>query len=1081
MSLHNEPKNEPKVDNVNEPVDLQNENTAEIIPRKNSRFWDLIPVWLYSPLRYLFGRDVFVSYSRHDAGLYATHLVLTVQKRARKQKRKLSFYLDKWIAPPDGELPKSLKRQLRWSSTLVVICTKYSVGSPFVKDEISHFANLKRKIIFINVDNILSDGKAVNTANSPWKETSGAFPTAEVEDPDAFEKGRPSSSVINRILKSTEFTTQDQRLLRSVWGTLGFILLFTGGAFAYNYLSIAVARKEAVKANESAQAAREMVIQSNSELEIAQNKVTQAYVDLKAAQDKETAASDRAAVADVRAGTAETKAAVEEQRALKATESAKKADADRVVAEGKATQAQELAAFTDEQERASRGGVTSRQPGREFEGLGLALEAATANFKRPQKDDKVIDGLTTTFIAADFALPLKIRREKITFAQISPDGKLLFVESAHADSYDRKWEIFYLEETKDPLLLFDRAPSLVRSVSFARNNSSVAVTIDNAQTGNSEYDAKGKRGLQIWDLNDPGRSVSFDLKYGLAALDDKGEYVAMIQSRLPGSLYLPKEKLVIKKVKFDDEDEDDEEDEDDADKNEKLKQPEVYPISEGISVGAMAFGRDGSILLDGIVWEGGKTYSNGTKLLRLTQAKTWTEMNFYQGGTLMGVADDDSLIFTAFRSRSYNIDKDELIRVDSDGHIAGKMSGFNGEAQSTTLTNPPRVVVLNGGKLSVSDTQIFPNSYSIRGLGQGLGERTSSIAFSPQGQFMASSSFDSLNVWKTESGKIFPVIGAGERFQMAAFTKDNSRIAAFGSTSDKVFKLWDISTGKTVHAGCESRTFSDLPRPTAMAFLNDDKLVATALGGGMLIIWDAATCLPVKVVHLVISNNKPSTFQVYNGYEPVNFTAFAAFSTDGKTLITASQQYDYNLRKYIVGDIQQWELGGDDLYANSITVKPDEINTSLINEPFRLLPDPSLIQNMPGQLLAMTYGNEFKFLLRGQIDGTLQVIGRNGKMLAKLKETGTDDTLLAYFSSDGQRIITASKNDQTVKIWNANNGDLILQVRNFIRPFNSVAISANGERFAVGDDSGTVRVYPTTAEEFYNLAANLVGKNKAGK
>ncbi|HEV8368699.1 MAG TPA: TIR domain-containing protein, partial [Pyrinomonadaceae bacterium] len=75
------------------------------------------------PFRFVFGRDLFISYSRSDSREYAPNLVLALQKRMPK----LSCYLDRWIAPPSGKLPLSLKLQLRWCSMLVVICTKNAI------------------------------------------------------------------------------------------------------------------------------------------------------------------------------------------------------------------------------------------------------------------------------------------------------------------------------------------------------------------------------------------------------------------------------------------------------------------------------------------------------------------------------------------------------------------------------------------------------------------------------------------------------------------------------------------------------------------------------------------------------------------------------------------------------------------------------------------------------------------------------------------------------------------------------------------------------------------------------------------
>src|SRR5215510_6673832 len=106
-------------------------------------------LWIIEiPARYILGRDIFVSYSRHDAGKYAPNLVLALQEK----KSKISFYLDKWIAPPSGKLPASLKLQLRLSSMMVVVCTPNAVNSDFVKEEMRIFSRKRRKIVVVNVD-----------------------------------------------------------------------------------------------------------------------------------------------------------------------------------------------------------------------------------------------------------------------------------------------------------------------------------------------------------------------------------------------------------------------------------------------------------------------------------------------------------------------------------------------------------------------------------------------------------------------------------------------------------------------------------------------------------------------------------------------------------------------------------------------------------------------------------------------------------------------------------------------------------------------------------------------------------------
>jgi WD40 repeat protein len=193
----------------------------------------------------VFGRDLFISYSRRDARRYAPGLALALQKRMPK----LSVYLDRWVAPPSGRLPLSLRLQLRWSSILVVVCTENAIGSPFVKDEVARFARLRRKVVTVDVDGRY---EAVR-GQEPWLGVSGADP--EGESGEAVARGEPSENVVERILKSVEFTTQDRRLRRAVWGTLAFVALSVGGTAVYSVETVRAADAKAADAEARAAAA----------------------------------------------------------------------------------------------------------------------------------------------------------------------------------------------------------------------------------------------------------------------------------------------------------------------------------------------------------------------------------------------------------------------------------------------------------------------------------------------------------------------------------------------------------------------------------------------------------------------------------------------------------------------------------------------------------------------------------------------------------------------------------------------------------------------------------------------------------
>jgi hypothetical protein len=147
------------------------------------------------PMRQFFGRDLFVSYSRADATDYVQELALRAHEDVEKGsavewrlgKRRLSYYLDRLLAPPTAELPSSLRRQLRWSSILVVVCTKNAAISPHVAAEVLEFVRLGRSVVPIDVGGHLAvllrrlprAGAALRGASPELEDTHAVSPQSQ--------------------------------------------------------------------------------------------------------------------------------------------------------------------------------------------------------------------------------------------------------------------------------------------------------------------------------------------------------------------------------------------------------------------------------------------------------------------------------------------------------------------------------------------------------------------------------------------------------------------------------------------------------------------------------------------------------------------------------------------------------------------------------------------------------------------------------------------------------------------------------------------------------------------------------------
>jgi dipeptidyl aminopeptidase/acylaminoacyl peptidase len=332
-------------------------------------------------------------------------------------------------------------------------------------------------------------------------------------------------------------------------------------------------------------------------------------------------------------------------------------------------------------------------------------------------------------------------------------------------------------------------------------------------------------------------------------------------------------------------------------------------------------------------------------------------------------------------------------------------SGLDQTAQATLIKKTPR---------STQHPAIYPQANTLY-ICLGHASRVTSIAWSPNGEYLASASFDkTVHIWNGANGSnLLTYRGHAGRVNALAWSPDNKYIAS--ASDDRTVHLWDVLSGKNLFT-----YYGHKGAINTVAWSPDGTCIASAGEDAAVHIWHAQTHQPISI-H-ADHNDKIMT---------------VAWSPDNRLLASASKDRTIKIRG----------------------MEKNQPKRSFFSQLFSPLQGPKTLSGFGSQLQSIDWSPDSKRLAVACADSRVRIRDAYTGALQFTIIAGSSTIKNSVDWSPNGKHLAIGGNDKLVRIWNIVHKKEILAYYGHNGYILSVAWSPDGTRIASAGVDRSIQVW----------------------